>query len=183
MNTIDDVIIEDEFKEPDWLEPNFDNIPDELKAQPWGVWKAEPRLDKDKKHTGKWNKAPRNPLTGQKVGANQPKKFGTLAEAMKAYKEKNYSGVGVLLTGNGITGIDIDDAAEVFRKRPEVEEWVKKAVNDGAHCEISPSSSGVRLFIAGNLEGGGKKKNCLEVYDDGRFLTVTGHTIGGKEDK
>lgn len=182
MKTIDDVIIEDELNEPDWLEPDFDNIPDELRAQPWAVWKAEPRL-KDGKRTGKWNKAPRNPLTGRKEGANQPEKFGTFEEAMKAYKEKNYSGVGVLLTGNGITGIDIDDAAEVFEKRPEVEEWVKKAFKDGAHCEISPSSNGIRVFVAGSLEGGGRKKDNLEVYDDGRFLTVTGHVIGSKEGK
>jgi len=183
MKTIDDVIIKDELNEPDWLEPNFDNIPDELKAQPWGVWRAEPRLDKDGNQTGKYNKAPLNPLTGYKVGANKPEKFGTFEDAMKAYKEKNYTGIGVLLTGNGITGIDIDDAAEVFEKRPEVEEWVKRAVKDGAHCEISPSRSGIRLFVAGKLVGGGKKKDCLEVYDDGRFLTVTGHTSGSKESK
>ena len=53
MKTIDDVIIEDELNKPDWLEPNFDNIPEELKAQPWAVWKAEPRLDRDGNPTGK----------------------------------------------------------------------------------------------------------------------------------
>jgi len=164
-----------------WLEPQFENIPEELKQQPWAVWKAEPRLDNNGNPTGKYNKAPLNPLTGYKVGANKPEKFGTFDDAMKAYKEKNYSGVGVLLTGNGITGIDIDDAAEVFEKRPEVEEWVKKAVKDGAHCEISPSQNGVRLFIKGNLTSGGRKVGGLEIYDDHRFLTVTGHTIAKKE--
>ena len=117
------------------------------------------------------------------MGAKKPEKFGTFEEAMKAYKEKNYSGVGILLTGNGITGVDIDDAAEVFEKRPEVEEWVKKAFKGGAHCEISPSRSGIRLFFNGALKDGGKKKEGLEIYDNGRFLTVTGHTIGNKGDK
>ena len=63
--------------EPDWLEPDFKNIPEELKNEPWAVWKAEPR----KGQPGKYNKAPINPLTGRRVGANQPDQFGTFEEA------------------------------------------------------------------------------------------------------
>ena len=49
--------------------------------------------------------------------------------------------------------------------------------------EPIPSSNGIRVFVAGSLEDGGRKKDNLEVYDDGRFLTVTGHVIGSKEGK
>ena len=183
MSKKDGETLLDEVNEPNWLEPKFNNIPDELKAQPWGVWKAESRLDKDGNRTGKWNKAPRNPLTGMKIGANQPNKFGTFEEAKKAYQTGKYSGVGVLLTKCGITGIDIDDAAEVFDERPEVTDWVKKVLKAGALCEASPRQNGLRVFVNGSLEGGGRKKDCLEIYDDGRFLTVTGHTIASKESK
>ena len=166
--------------EPDWLKPDFNKIPDELKKQRWGVWQAEPRFDKNGNPTGKYNKAPRNPVTKRKIGTNQPDAFGTFEQAKKAYEDGNLTGVGVLLIGTGITGIDIDDAVEVFEKRPEVGDWVKKAIKSGAHCEISPSGNGIRVFIAGILNDGGRKKDSLEVYDDRRFLTVTGHTIGGK---
>ncbi len=166
--------------EPEWHTPEFENIPDELKTQPWAVWQAEPRLDKDGKPTGKWNKAPRNPLTGMKVGANQPEKFGTFEEAMKAYKERNLSGVGVLLTGNGILGIDIDDGPKTLKSRPEVREWLEKAINDGAYCEISPSGKGFRLFTQGELSPNSRKKDgTLEIYDRDRFLTVTGNKVSG----
>lgn len=87
------------FQEPNWLTPNLENIPNELMTQPWGVWKAEPRLDRDGKPTGKWNKAPRNPLTGIKIGANQPEAFGTFDEAKQAYASGKYTGIGVLQIG------------------------------------------------------------------------------------
>lgn len=153
-----------------WLKPNFENIPEELKKQPWAVWKAEPRDGKP----GKYSKAPRNPLTGIRIGANQPEKFGTFDEAKRAYESGNYTGVGVLLTGNGITGIDLDDATELFEDRPDVKEWVKEAIKAGIYCEASPSNNGLRLFILGNLGGKGRKEGRVEIYDDKRFLTVTG---------
>lgn len=160
--------------EPDWLTPNFENIPEELKQQPWAVWKAEPRAGK----IGKYNKAPINPLTGYRVGANQPEKFGTFEDARRAYGTGQYTGVGVLLTGNGIAGVDIDDAHELLKERPEVKKWLGDAVNSGAYCEESPSGNGYRLFIRAILpEGCRKKMGPLEVYSDVRFLTVTGNII------
>ena len=87
-----------------FLAPQLANIPDALKQQPWAVWIAEPRDGKP----GKFSKAPRCPKGGYRVGANQPEKFGTFAEAHAAYEAGRYTGVGVLLTGNGIIGVDID---------------------------------------------------------------------------
>jgi primase-polymerase (primpol)-like protein len=168
-----------ETKRLNWLEPQFQNIPDELKKQQWAVWKAEPRLDRDGNPTGKYNKAPRNPLSGIKVGANQPEKFGTFKEAREAYETGRYTGVGVLLTGNGITGIDIDDAAKLIKERPEIKQWLKDAIDCGAHCEISPSGEGYRAFIYASLPQGCRKKvGPLEIYNDVRFLTVTGNIVG-----
>jgi primase-polymerase (primpol)-like protein len=168
----------------DWLKPELEYIPEELKNQPWAVWKAEPRLDSEGKPTGKYNKAPRNPLTGIKVGANQPDKFGTFDEAKKGYLTGKYTGVGVLLTGNGITGVDIDDAPKTLKDRPEVLEWMYKAVDAGAYCELSPSGKGFRVFIHAKLPIGSKNKvGPLEIYDDARFLTITGHSIDARSDK
>lgn len=167
-----------------WLTPIFGNIPDELKAQPWGVWIAEPRLDRNGDPTGKWNKAPRNPLSGMKIGANQPEAFGTYEEAKQAYECGGYTGIGVLLTGSGIVGMDLDNCPTLFKERPEVSEWLREAIDKGIYCEISPSGNGARLFSLGQLPiGCPKKQGSLEIYDDGRFLTVTGHqTKGGSNE-
>lgn len=158
---------------PTWLRPSFDNIPDDLKQQPWAVWIAEPRSDKP----GKYNKAPRSPVTGFKIGSNQPHLFGTFDQAKTAYESGNYTGIGVLLTGNGIVGFDIDDYKNTFAKTPEVQAWVQKAISDQAnpaYAELSPSSTGLRLFVRGELPEKGRKSGCLEVYDNVRFLTITG---------
>jgi primase-polymerase (primpol)-like protein len=166
--------------QPNWLRPIFGNIPDELKAQPWGVWIAEPRLNRNGDPTGKWNKAPRNPSSGIKIGANQPEAFGTYEEAKQAYEDGGYTGIGVLLTGSGIVGIDLDNCPTLFKERPEIGEWLKEAIDKGIYCEISPSGNGSRLFSLGQLPNGcPKKQGSLEIYDDGRFLTVTGHQVKG----
>ena len=159
-----------------WLEPQFDNIPDQLKQQPWAVWKAEPRPNKP----GKFNKAPRSPATGMKIGANKPELFGTYDEAVSAYQRGGYTGIGVLLTGNGIVGVDIDDAESTFASMPNLKAWLASAIKDGAYCERSPSGTGLRLFIKGALPGTGRKSGPLEIYDNTRFLTVTGYVFPPK---
>ena len=165
-----------ENQEPSWLKPKFENIPEELKKQPWAVWKAEPRAGQP----NKFNKAPLNPLTGLKIGANQPEKFGTFDQAKRAYQAGKYTGVGVLLTGSGITGIDIDNAADLMKQKPEVKNWLKRAIEAGAYCEISPSQSGLRIFVLGRLEDKGRNAGGLEIYDNKRFLTITGEEIAKK---
>ncbi len=171
------------LQKPDWLTPNFENIPDELKAQPWGVWKAEPRLDRDGRPTGKWNKAPRNPITGIKIGANQPEAFGTYDEAKQTYESGGYTGIGVLLTGSGITGIDIDNVEQLIQEGRPIINWLEKAIIDGIYCEVSPSRTGLRLFTKGTLSLGGRKHDSLEIYDDKRFLTITGYIYEAKVGK
>ncbi len=164
-NTIDNV--------PSWLQPEFGCIPEALKQQPWAVWKAEPRSGK----LGKYNKAPLQPTGGYKIGANQPEKFGTFDEAKAAFVRGGYTGVGVLLTGNGIIGVDIDDYVDTLETQFSVRQWVACAIGGGAYCEKSPSGNGLRIFMAGKLPGTGRKSGSLEIYDDVRFLTVTGHVI------
>lgn len=159
-----------------FLTPQIEQIPDALKQQPWGVWKAEPRAGQP----DKFNKAPRCPLSGRKIGANQSEKFGTFNEAKSAYETGNYTGIGVLLNRSGIVGVDIDDYVDVFSLRPEVKAWVRQAIKQGVYCEKSPSAKGLRLFMIGKLPTSGRKNAGLEIYDDARFLTVTGHVILAK---
>jgi putative DNA primase/helicase len=156
-----------------WIKPTFDAIPEELIQQPWAVWKAEPRQGQP----GKYNKAPRRPSDGQMVGTNKPELFGTFDEARAAYDGGGYTGVGVLLTGSGIIGVDIDNYKDTFNEFPAVDEWARGAVTAGAYCERSPSKTGLRLFMRGKLPGTGRKSGNLEIYDKTRFLTVTGAVL------
>ncbi len=156
-----------------WLTPKFENISSDLIKQPWAVWIAEPRTGQP----GKFNKAPRSPKTGFNIASSQPQTFGTFEEAKNAYQTGKYTGVGVLLTNNGIIGIDIDNYPELFKQKPEIKAWVQLAVRNGHYCERSPSQMGLRLFMRGALPGTGRKHEGLEIYQTARFLTVTGRIV------
>lgn len=151
-----------------------ESIPEALRRQPWAVWNAEPRPDQP----GKFNKAPRSPLTLVKVGANNPAAFGTFEQAYATYAARDCSGIGVLMTGNGIVGVDIDNYKPLIEKAPAIKNWVKAAIERKIYCEKSPSGEGLRLFLLGSLPNGvkGRKYAGLEIYADERFLTVTGRT-------
>ena len=154
--------------------PNFENIPDPLRDLLWAVWIAEPRPDKP----GKYNKPPLCTKTLQKIGSNKPELFSSFNEARTTYLERGCSGVGVLLNGTGLIGVDIDDYEVLIKTKPEVRTWLNKAIKRGVYCEASPSGSGRRLFLYGALpeNGRGRKHGSLEIYSNTRFLTVTGHT-------
>lgn len=164
-------IIAQKLSNREWLEPLEQNIPADLKSERFGVWVAELREG----NTNKFNKAPRSPKTGRKIGANKPELFGTFDEAMKAFRTGNFTGIGLLLSGTGLVGIDIDDYELVFETQPYIKDWLKSAIDAGAYCEYSPSSTGLRIFLRGKLPAEGRKKHNLEIYDTSRFLTVTGH--------
>lgn len=156
------------------VKPNPEQIPAFLKALPSATWIAEPRGE-----PGKYNKAPRNPASGRKIGASKPELFGTFEQAVTALRTGRYSGLGVLLSGHGVVGIDIDSYKHAFEERPEVSAWVAKAMQACVYCERSPSGKGLRLFMNGKLPGKGRRCGPLEIYDNARFLTVTGNTAKG----
>ncbi len=158
------------------VEPRINTIPEGLKSHPWAVWIAEPRNEQP----GKYGKAPRNPVSGIKVGANDPRAFGTFDQAIYALSTGKYSGLGVLLTSaDDLVGIDIDSFETTLAANPAVKAWVTKCRKAGGYCELSPSGKGLRLFMRGKLPGKGRKNGSLEIYDDARFLTVTGKTAKG----
>ena len=162
------------FKEL-FLAPKFGTIPDGLKELPYGVWIAEPRKNKP----GKFDKAPRSPKTGFNISTSKPDLWGTFDQAVAAYEAGGYTGVGVLLTGDGLIGVDIDDVDQIFADRPEVKAWVHDAIKADAYCEASPSGTGLRLFMRGDPlpDTVMRKHGHLEIYDNVRFLTVTGHLV------
>lgn len=149
--------------------PRIENIPEFLRALPAANWTADPKPG----HPGKFHKAPRNPKTGIRVGANDPANFGSFDDAVKGLDSGKYSGIGVLVT-DGIIGLDIDGLGQ---QPPEVKDLVKRAVMAGAYCEKSPSGDGLRLFVRGSLPGTGRKHGGLEIYGKARFLTVTGASL------
>lgn len=168
---------------PTPLAPIFDNIPSTLAAQPsWVLWSY---AIKD----GKWTKVPRQP-GGSYASSTNPATWHTFASVRAAYHPDKFGGVGIVLTGqpleNGLylVGLDFDDCliSGVLDDAP------RKAVELlDTYCEISPSGEGIRLFLLHDKPTPARKTNkadgkSREVYSSGRYLTVTGHTIGQAKD-
>jgi putative DNA primase/helicase len=152
---------------PPPLEVNFAAIPEVLKQRSqWVVWTY-------RMQEGEIKKPPFNPKTGKPASVTRPDTWGSITDAKKAYEKGNYAGVGFVLT-TGIVGIDIDHCI------------TGETISDDAslltaalqtYTELSPSASGLHILIEGTLPGHYRRKDNVEMYQDGRYLTVTGQSI------
>jgi putative DNA primase/helicase len=77
-------------------------------------------------------------------------------------------------------GIDFDDCFNDETLAPTVLKFVGKL---NSYTEFSPSGNGLHTIIKGGLPAGGLRHNKIEVYDTGRFFTVTGNMYDGIENE
>jgi primase-polymerase (primpol)-like protein len=168
-----DCIYFDATRRTSWAVPvDFSNVPVWMHAKKFCVWTAEPR------ENGKVNKAPRHPNGGWRLSVKEPDRWATFDEVKEAYSSGKYDGIGVLLTsGSGVVGVDIDDWESLVAAHRDVFDTLEKFIQQGGYVELSPSGAGLRAFVKGHLVGNGQKSGGFEIYDDGRFLTVTGQQL------
>ena len=155
-------------------------IPKELQERKqWICWKYENRLGRAKP-----TKVPYNPLTGFKASSVDSSTW-TDFETAKAQMGK-YSGIGFVFTKDDpYVGVDLDhvlddngnfiqkDAKEIFEKC-------------GSYTEISPSGTGIHILgkaklhdVAHKVEEDFGRGTCeKELYESGRYFTVTGNQMG-----
>jgi putative DNA primase/helicase len=74
------------------------------------------------------------------------------------------------------TGIDFDDCVEDGKIKPDVEEKIEEL---DSYTEYSPSKTGLHVIVKGKLPGKGIKRPGIEMYDKGRFFTVTLNHLPG----
>jgi hypothetical protein len=165
------------------IKPTYENIPDELKQYPqWVLWKSVPR-----KEGGKPTKPPYQP-NGILAASNNPltwSPFSVVKEAMS-----RYDGMGFVLTKEDpFVGLDFDNcrcpAFDEIDKEisgglnmvlPEISEHLRRL---NSYTEVSPSRKGIRSFLKGKLPVDGKRKGPIEIYQSGRYVTLTGHILDG----
>jgi hypothetical protein len=79
------------------------------------------------------------------------------------------------------TGIDLDHC-----RTPEtgaIAPWAQQIITFlNTYSEVSPSGTGVKIFVQATLPRAGVNKHCIEIYDRGRFFTVTGWHVPGTPD-
>ena len=158
-----------------FIPPQFDCIPEALKKRPcWVVWKAEGAPG------DKPRKVPYTPKEPNKrASATDPKTWGSFEQAEFAYLIDDLTGVGVVLNGDGLVGVDIDNCVSNGKASSEAMALLDKL--GAAYIEVSPSGNGLRAIGYGeHLDAGvNGSLNGLkaEFYSTGRYLTITGNAI------
>lgn len=159
-----------------FLQPNVVGIPPELRELPrWVTWRAIQSAPGEKPKKVPF--APDRPNT--RASSTDPDTWGTFDQAHASFLEGERTGLGFVLNGDGLVGIDLD--ACVIDGAPSAPALALLDNLGAAYIELSPSGTGLRAFgYAKNLASGcngtldGIK---VELYSTGRYLTLTGQTI------
>ena len=162
------------------LEPNFATIPSSLRAQPnWLCWCAV-------HENGRLRKPPIQ-AAGQNQGMladkRNPQHLCSFERAKRFYELNRgdpmqggtVAGIGFVLTKQtGIVGIDLDHCVE----NGVVNTWAAGIIESvGGFAELSPSGTGIHVYIKGSLPWPNKRTNKIELYSHNSYLTVTGHWL------
>lgn len=151
---------------------NIENIPKEfIEVDQWVCWAGI------KKDNGKISKIPKDPKTGKSAKTNDSSTWGSFDEALNHYKQNNRQGIGFVFSQNDpFVGIDLDDCLNPVTEN--IEPWAEDIINRfNSYTEITPSGKGFHILLKGKLPGSGRKVGKLEIYDQGRFFTVTGNHL------
>lgn len=160
---------------PAWLPVIPDAIPAALRKRKQFVgWRARWREGKAGK-PGKWTKVPYQQSGDKPAKSTDPATWSKLSFLLLRLRQ--FDGVGFCL-GDGVCGIDLDHCREPTAGT--IEPWALEIVAAiPTYWEVTPSGCGLRAFAFGQLPGGGIHRGKTEIYDAGRYLTVTGHHLDG----
>ncbi len=150
-----------------WLVPQFETLPPELMAlSRWVLWKGQ--------------KKPYDPVVlGRPASILDPSTWGGFQQARSAVELGGWCGLGFVLNGDGLAGIDIDKC--VVNGRPDERAIDLLEALNAQYIEFSPSGQGLRAFgYAPPLDKGRRgvvNSQSVELYSNHRYLTLTGHAL------
>lgn len=159
-----------------FLKPQFRNIPNEAcLLDRWVVWKYEPRKSGEGPGKIPYTPGRRN----KRASSTDPATWGTFAQAEAAYMAGDVCGIGIVLNGDGLVGVDIDHC--VIDGVPSEKAMALLDKLGASYIEISPSGTGLRAIGYGEQLGAGVNGTLdglkAEFYSTGRYLTLTGRTM------
>jgi putative DNA primase/helicase len=149
-------------------------IPEELRSRrQWVVWRAEQR-------DGKPTKVPyraRDPRV--RASTTDARTWGSFDQAAAAVESGRAEGPGFVFDGlDPYTGVDLDECRD-----PETGEAHPTAAaiigELDSYSEASPSGAGVHVIVRAQLGGGRCRRGPVELYDQGRYFTMSGERLLG----
>jgi putative DNA primase/helicase len=153
------------------------DVPLFLKSLPnWIRWKLE--IGSNSKPT----KIPYQ-VNGRKASSTDPSTWTDYQTSVTGAIVNHKQGIGFAVNG-GIVGFDLDGCRDP--KTGEIAPWAEQIIDAlDSYTEITPSQTGVRVWVRGNLPGTDKVFNLdlavgygdkvkIEVFTDSCYFTVTG---------
>ena len=131
----------------------------------------------------KWTKRPIQ-TSGRAASSTDPATWSDFSTAVQA-AERDGCGLGFVFNGDGVVGVDLDDCRDP--QTGDLANWAAAIVRQlKTYAEVSPSETGVKLFVIGELPDKFNKLHKrpdghgeAEIYREGRFFCVTGQRVPG----
>lgn len=161
----------------------FAHVPEELIERPqWVLWRYEVR------EHGK-TKVPYQ-CSGWRASSKNPRTWTTYAAVLEAYRDNEppSDGIGYIFSADDpFVGIDLDHC---LNPDGSFKAWAAPIYQklSAGYVEISPSGSGLKIWMRGSLpEGKGRRrsglgddqKGAVEMYCRRRLFAVTGRRFQG----
>jgi putative DNA primase/helicase len=146
--------------------------PDELRTKDQFVaWREE---DRD----GDPTKVPYS-IRGGRASSTNPDTWAPFGDVAVYAEENSMDGIGFVFTEDDpYTGIDLDKCRN--RETGEIAPWARKIVAAlNSYTEVSPSGTGLHIFVKATLPGRNNRKGPVEMYESGRYFTITGRHLEG----
>lgn len=158
-----------------YLQVAIGNIPPQLKGwKQWVFWRGVKHDESDKKPT-------KIPFNATGAAKSNDRTTWMPFVAMQTWMQRKMDGIAFVLSDDDpFSMIDIDGCVE----NETVSDFARKVIDYfDSYTELSPSGTGVRIFVEGKIDAAIKhprvndKTLPLEIYSRSRVATVTGHVI------
>jgi hypothetical protein len=131
---------------------------------------------------GKWTKPLFDPRTGRHASSNDTATWSDFDTVISHHRRGEYDGIGITLgcldDGLILAGVDLDGVRDLATGRlASWADWTLRRLD--SYAEVSPSQTGVKALCWGKLPTGRRAdhETGIEMYDCGRYWTVTGRHI------
>jgi putative DNA primase/helicase len=147
-------------------------VPDELRTKDQFVaWQEE---DRD----GDITKVPYS-VYGGRASTTNPDTWASFKAAIEYAEENSMNGIGFVFSEDDlIAGVDLDKCRNA--ETGEIAPWARKIVAAlDSYTEVSPSGTGLHIFVKATLPGKNNRKGPVEMYESRRYFTLTGAHLDG----